>query len=49
MVVQYKSATRYICNYLRQQQGMPVCQYIPANPIDQRRDSVLCSAGASRA
>jgi DNA invertase Pin-like site-specific DNA recombinase len=34
MVVQYKSGTRYLCNYLRQQYGVPVCQYIPADPID---------------
>lgn len=36
MVVQYKSSTRYICNYLRQQHGTPVCQYIPADPVDRR-------------
>ncbi len=35
MVVQYKGATRYICNYLRQQYGVPVCQYIPADAIDR--------------
>ena len=29
MVVQYKMSTRYICNFLRQQYGVPVCQYIP--------------------
>src|SRR5215213_5049577 len=34
MVVQYKGGTRYLCNYLRQQHGTPVCQYIPAGPID---------------
>ena len=34
MVVQYKNATRYICNYLRQQYRVPVCQYIPANIVD---------------
>jgi hypothetical protein len=34
MVVQYKGGTRYLCNYLRGQYGTPVCQYIPANPID---------------
>jgi DNA invertase Pin-like site-specific DNA recombinase len=34
MVVQYKGGTRYLCNYLRQQHGVPVCQYIPADPID---------------
>lgn len=36
MVVQYKGSTRYICNYLRQQYGVPVCQNIPADPVDAR-------------
>lgn len=36
MCVQYKSVTRYICNFLRQQHGSPVCQYIPADPIDKK-------------
>ncbi|WP_017314043.1 recombinase family protein [Mastigocladopsis repens] len=35
MVVQYKGVTRYICNYLRQQYRVPVCQYIPADVIDE--------------
>ena len=35
MVVQYKTGTRYICNYLRQQYQVPVCQYIPADPVDK--------------
>jgi DNA invertase Pin-like site-specific DNA recombinase/predicted DNA-binding transcriptional regulator AlpA len=34
MVVQYKGSTRYLCNYLRHQYGVPVCQYIPADPVD---------------
>jgi DNA invertase Pin-like site-specific DNA recombinase len=34
MVVQYKPKTHYICNYLRQQHQVPVCQYLPAAPID---------------
>jgi len=34
LVVQYKTGTRYICNQLRQQYQVPVCQYIPADPID---------------
>ena len=34
MVVQYKPKTHYICNYLRQQYHVPVCQYLPADPID---------------
>ncbi len=35
MVVQYKGSTRYICNYLRQQDQVPVCQYIPADAVDE--------------
>ncbi len=34
MVVQYKGRTRYLCNYLRQQYQVPVCQNLPADPID---------------
>jgi DNA invertase Pin-like site-specific DNA recombinase len=34
MVVQYKGGARYMCNYLRQQHGVPVCQVIPAAPVD---------------
>ena len=34
MVVQYKNSPRYICNYLRQQYRVPVCQYIPAQAVD---------------
>lgn len=34
MVVQYKHGTRYLCNALRQQYHVPVCQYIHADPVD---------------
>lgn len=34
MVVQYKGGNQYLCNYLRQTRGVPVCQRIPADPID---------------
>src|SRR5215210_3588782 len=34
LLVQYKGGTRYLCNFLRQQYRMPVCQYLPADPID---------------
>jgi DNA invertase Pin-like site-specific DNA recombinase len=34
MVVQYKNGTRYLCNYLRQQYRVPVCQHIPADAVD---------------
>ncbi len=36
MVVQYKNGTRYLCNYLRQQYHVPVCQYIHADPVDMQ-------------
>jgi DNA invertase Pin-like site-specific DNA recombinase len=35
MFVQYKGGSRYLCNFLRQQTQAPVCQYLPADPIDQ--------------
>jgi DNA invertase Pin-like site-specific DNA recombinase len=35
MVVQYKGRPTYICNYLRQQNGEPVCQRLPAAAIDE--------------
>jgi len=34
MVVQYKGGTQYLCNALRQQHQVPVCQRIPGDPID---------------
>jgi DNA invertase Pin-like site-specific DNA recombinase len=34
MVVQYKPKTIYLCNHLRQQYQVPVCQHLPADPID---------------
>jgi DNA invertase Pin-like site-specific DNA recombinase/predicted DNA-binding protein YlxM (UPF0122 family) len=34
LVVQYKPKTHYICNFLRQQYQVPVCQRLPADPID---------------
>jgi hypothetical protein len=33
--VQYKARPTYICNHLRQQHGEPVCQRLPAVPIDE--------------
>jgi hypothetical protein len=35
MMVQYHHNTFYLCNHLRQQYGVPVCQNIPGDPIDQ--------------
>ena len=34
MMVQYKGSTRYVCNRLRQQYRVPVCQYLPTDPVD---------------
>lgn len=34
MVVQYKGRPSYLCNYLRQQYRVPVCQNLPTAPID---------------
>lgn len=34
MVIQYKGGAHYLCTHLRQQFREPVCQYIPADPID---------------
>ena len=36
MVLQYKGGTQYLCNYLRQQHGEPVCQRLPADSIDDQ-------------
>ena len=35
MVVQYKGGNRYLCNYLRTQYRTPLCQFIPADSVDQ--------------
>lgn len=35
MFCQYKRGTRYVCNHLRQQFGEPVCQVIPADPVER--------------
>jgi DNA invertase Pin-like site-specific DNA recombinase len=34
MVVQYKTGNRYLCNHLRQKYQVPVCQRVPADPVD---------------
>lgn len=36
MVVQYKQGTHYRCTELRARYGVPVCQHIPADPVDRR-------------
>ncbi len=35
MMVQYKHSTLYLCNALRQKYRVPVCQNIPADPVDR--------------
>lgn len=35
LLVQYKGGTRYLCNALRQQYRVPVCQNLPAEGIDE--------------
>lgn len=44
MVVQYKGGPEYLCNYLRQQDRVPVCQYVPADPGDARVVAALFEA-----
>ena len=34
MAVQYKAGNRYVCNHLHATRGEPVCQHLPADPID---------------
>ena len=34
LVVQYCNGTRYACTYLQRTQGAPMCQHLPADPID---------------
>ncbi|UCC51759.1 MAG: recombinase family protein [Anaerolineaceae bacterium] len=36
MLVQYKGGNQYLCNALRQQYQVPVCQRVPADPIDEQ-------------
>ena len=36
MTVEYRSANRYVCNFLQRSQGGPLCHHLPADPIDAR-------------
>jgi DNA invertase Pin-like site-specific DNA recombinase len=36
MQVQYKGGNQYLCNHLRQQYGVPVCQRFSADPVDDK-------------
>lgn len=44
LCVQYKGGTQYLCNYLRQQYGEPVCQRLAAGPIDEQVVQWFCEA-----
>jgi hypothetical protein len=37
---QYKGGNEYLCNYLRGQTHAPVCQRVPADPVDQQQQEV---------
>ena len=41
LVVQYKGGAQYLCTYLRAQYGVPVCQRIPADAVDDGRGGRL--------
>jgi DNA invertase Pin-like site-specific DNA recombinase len=34
MAVEYKNGNRYVCNFLSRSHGGPLCQHLPADPID---------------
>jgi hypothetical protein len=47
MVVRYKGGSRYVCNHLRQQHEVPVCQCLRAAPIDAQVAAAFLEAIAS--
>lgn len=44
MFCQYKRGTRYVCNHLHQQFQEPICQVLPAGPIDRQVIEMFTSA-----
>lgn len=46
MTVQYKGGVRYICNALHRTQSAPVCQHLPAKPIDEQVAAAFLEAVA---
>ena len=44
LVVQYKGRTQYLCTYLRGQYGVPVCERIPADAVDDAVVDAFCAA-----
>lgn len=47
MFVQYKGGTKYLCNALRQQYQVPVCQTIPADAVDDHVVQLFLKAFSS--
>ena len=47
MVVQYKKRNGYLCNHLKGQYHVPVCQNIPADPVDQQVIKIFFEALSS--
>ena len=46
MVVRYKGGSQYVCNHLRQQHDVPVCQCLRAAPIDAQVAAAFLGAVA---
>ncbi len=46
MVVRYKGGSQYVCNHLRQQHDVPVCQCLRAPPIDAQVAAAFLEAVA---
>jgi DNA invertase Pin-like site-specific DNA recombinase len=46
MVVRYKGGSQYVCNHLRQQHDVPVCQCLRAAPIDAQVAAAFLEAVA---
>lgn len=46
ITVQYKGGVRYICNTLHNTQNAPVCQHLPASPIDDQVAAAFLEAVA---
>ena len=46
ITMQYKGGVRYICNTLHNTQNAPICQHLPARPIDERVTAAFLDAVA---
>jgi DNA invertase Pin-like site-specific DNA recombinase len=49
LAVQYKNGNRYVCNFLSRSQGGPLCQHLPADPIDMQVVAAFFAAVAPAA